>query len=635
MIVLAGLPLKLRARLTAALGQVELARNESDLFQALSHHPRALVLQEGLGSRPLLELLGEVRGLFGGPLLLIVRGAHSPQEMHALLGTGRVTQMFHHPAAPEDLLRSLTLEAGATSRAEEAGPPLESLSQLWHESLPLLREWLRRLEAAFEPQRSPEQLEQARQAAHYLAGNLGTFGLPQATLLAREAERLLERAVEGESFSRLRLEQVIANLQQLSQQAHPYRARRPRAIVVVSQASLLEEIDLEARLLHWEIEVCDDLRRLPERLAHESSRVVVLEAEAEACRRSPEQLDELLRDPYPKVVLTPPSGDGSIPESQPHCRYLALPQSGYQVMMAVLRSQLTPSLDNPPYILVLDDDRIARKVIEHALNQVDFHVETLESPLRLWEELERARPDLIMLDIELPNISGIELCRALRMDERYRAIPIMFLSSYADSRTVHRAYEAGADDYLFKPVVPHELRIRVSNRLERCQQLRRQEGAPAHGPARTYSSLDQLLLRAGREEVPLGLALIVPGCEAQALESLVRQLRSHLRGEDLVKYLSPTELLVAALAQDPEALSRRLGSLLPAGCPWGLAWLPQDGSELEKVIAVARQRVAGRSVAEAGQQGKHESTGLDRGAGPGGRRPADSPTPGVNGPDHA
>ena len=627
MIVLAGIPLRLRARLTAAVDGVEVARTEAELFAALSRHPRALVLQEGLGPSSLLELLSEVRRLFAGPLLLILCGSHPPRELKALLGSGRSTQIFHHPAAPEDLLRSLALEAGSVQCHSSEPPLLESLTQLWHESLPLFREWLSRLESALEPEE--QGFEEARQAAHYLMGNLGTFGLPQATLLAREAERILQQACAGGDFPRARLEQVIGALRQLSQQAHPYRARRPRAVLVLEQSRLLEDIDLEARLLEWEVEVCDDLGQLAEKLAHESTRVVVVEAQAATCRQHPELLAELLQDSYPKVVLVPFEQDGGVPVSLPSCRYLGMPSSGYQVMMAVLRSQLTPSLDNPPYILVVDDDRIAGSVIEHALSQVDFYVESLDSPIKLWEKLEESRPDLILLDIELPQISGIELCRALRMDDRYCSIPVMFVSSYADSRTVQRAYEAGADDYLFKPVVPQELRVRVSNRLERCQHLRRVPGF-----ARAYGSLHQLLLRSARKELPLAVAVIAPGVAPHDLDPFLRQLRSQLRGEDLVKFLTPTDILVVALSADQGGLERRLAEHVGQR-PWGLAWRPQDGGEFEALVEVARSRIACRSVAGAGQLDDHEGSRLDtaararrrgpaRGA-PGGFASADEP----------
>ena len=82
---------------------------------------------------------------------------------------------------------------------------------------------------------------------------------------------------------------------------------------------------------------------------------------------------------------------------------------------------------------------------------------TLEDPLRFWDVLEETSPDLVMLDVEMPHVSGIELCRVVRNDPRWAGMPVLFLTAYTDRDVVRRVFAAGADDYVSKPIVGPEL----------------------------------------------------------------------------------------------------------------------------------------------------------------------------------
>ena len=82
---------------------------------------------------------------------------------------------------------------------------------------------------------------------------------------------------------------------------------------------------------------------------------------------------------------------------------------------------------------------------------------TLAEPLRFWEVLEKTSPNLLVLDVEMDELSGIELCSVVRNDPRWRDIPILFLTRHSDADTLQKVFAAGADDYVLKPVVGPEL----------------------------------------------------------------------------------------------------------------------------------------------------------------------------------
>lgn len=588
-IVLAGLPLKLRARIAGQLPQASvLAISDPEALKERMADPEvmALVLHHSLAGHSLLDTLAQIRSRFHGLLLLILHDPHSALELQTMVRSEQVQQIFYEPAPVDEVVKQLALELGLRVRSEEPGRP-GALDQVWQESLPAVREWMARLEEALAP--TSCDLAEARRAAHYLAGNLGSFGFPQGTLLAREAEQLLDQAMESSTrLNRDRLERVLEALWQANRKQGPQPSLFPKVVVVCDSGAYLEQLDLEARLLQWQLEVCDDLSDLPRKLDQDQARVVLVDSQSAAARRDPKALEELLADPFPTVALASP--EGTLPPSSSSCRWLQHSVSPYVTMLAVLRTQLTPSLDNPPCILVVDDDRISLKVVEHSLTQVDFHVESLECPLAFWDRLEKVNPDLVILDIELPNISGIELCRAMRLDDRYARLPVMFLSSYADSRSVRKAFEAGADDYLYKPIYPDDLRTRVSNRLQRSQ-LRSTLPRPLMPVGRAYSSLDQLLLRSLRESVPLGLALASFQGSDRAWALTIQRLRSNLRGEDLVKPMSEDrEILIAMLTADSQGLLRRLATCLGSDCPFGVAWFPEEGHDLDCLLEKARER---------------------------------------------
>jgi DNA-binding response OmpR family regulator len=86
--------------------------------------------------------------------------------------------------------------------------------------------------------------------------------------------------------------------------------------------------------------------------------------------------------------------------------------------------------------------------------------------------LEQTVPDLVILDVEMPELSGIDLCQVVRNDPRWSELPVLFLSAHTDAKTVHQVFTVGADDYVNKPIVGPELVARVLNRLDRAQILR-------------------------------------------------------------------------------------------------------------------------------------------------------------------
>lgn len=119
------------------------------------------------------------------------------------------------------------------------------------------------------------------------------------------------------------------------------------------------------------------------------------------------------------------------------------------------------------YILAVDDDPEVLATLGRVLEREAFEVGLAKSGLEALPMIERRAPDLLILDIVMPGMDGISLCRQLRRDPRFTALPILFLTAKGSTDDIVDGLDAGADDYVIKPFELAELRARVGALLRR------------------------------------------------------------------------------------------------------------------------------------------------------------------------
>ena len=122
-------------------------------------------------------------------------------------------------------------------------------------------------------------------------------------------------------------------------------------------------------------------------------------------------------------------------------------------------------------IVGIDDDPIVLELLASALGAAGHRFVAVEDPVAFWAALEATQPDLVVLDVQMPEASGIELCRALRAHPRWRTLPVLFLTATTDAAQIAELFAAGGDDYVPKPVTGPELVGRVDGRLDRMRGL--------------------------------------------------------------------------------------------------------------------------------------------------------------------
>jgi two-component system phosphate regulon response regulator PhoB len=133
-----------------------------------------------------------------------------------------------------------------------------------------------------------------------------------------------------------------------------------------------------------------------------------------------------------------------------------------------------------PRILAVDDEPDLLELVRMGLDTAGYEVETAETGARALERLRASPPDLLLLDLMLPDLSGIELCKRIRSDARLGDLPVIMLTAKGEEVDRVVGFELGADDYVTKPFSPRELALRVRAVLSR----RRVDPAPTAAPLR-------------------------------------------------------------------------------------------------------------------------------------------------------
>lgn len=169
-------------------------------------------------------------------------------------------------------------------------------------------------------------------------------------------------------------------------------------------------------------------------------------------------------------------------------------------------------------ILIVDDEKHILELVKFNLEKEGYRVISAQNGLQAFETAKAEKPDLILLDVMLPEIDGFEVCRMIQRDSEIGEIPIIMLTARSEEIDKILGLEIGADDYITKPFSPRELLARVKAMLRRVQKTQ----SPVD-EARDVISIDGLVIDSERFEVLLdGNRLDLTPKEFELLKFLVR-----------------------------------------------------------------------------------------------------------------
>ncbi len=287
-------------------------------------------------------------------------------------------------------------------------------------------------------------------------------------------------------------------------------------------------------------------------------------------------------------------------------------------------------------ILVVDDEPMVSRGLTTLLGKRGMTVTAVNDPLRFWTVLDETKPNLILLDLEMPKISGTELCRVVRSDPRWSELPVIFLSGHTDQASVQRVFAAGADDYVGKPFVPAELMMRIENRLTGVKARRAPvETDPLTGlpiAHKATEQIDRFLRLARRKSDPYSIAVLQVDAFASlantfgrgtgdvVLRAIGELLPKSFRAEDVVGWWGGPDFTVGMYGSTKEHAAIKLtqvcskianqsflsedGQRVHVACSGGVAQYQSDGDTvavlrdqalkaLEQVRAIGGVRTSG------------------------------------------
>jgi two-component system phosphate regulon response regulator PhoB len=154
-------------------------------------------------------------------------------------------------------------------------------------------------------------------------------------------------------------------------------------------------------------------------------------------------------------------------------------------------------------ILVVEDDRDIAELIEYNLRQEKYATEVVTTGTQAVNRALRTQPDVIILDLMLPEMDGLEVCRILKSDQRTKHIPVLMLTAKGSEVDRIVGFEVGAEDYLTKPFSPRELALRIKAIVRRVKASDVKEEKPtlSFGTIRVDPSRFQVTV--GKEEIKL------------------------------------------------------------------------------------------------------------------------------------
>lgn len=482
-VLIAGLPASLSTWLARRLdASVEVAFDGDGAVETARTGKWSLLILDldvpGLPAETVIQRLRERPDTSAIPVILAAEppDERSPDRLERLVRQHGVERVLMHPVDRGELARQAAdlmhrpLQPLVAEKKQAMGSMLDAI---WNRSLSQIQERVDTVERALAAARAGGLDDLLRREgvaeAHRLAGIMGTLGAGEGSRLAREAELALEAGAEAAARLQGVAEALRAEVEARTSAASggaPTGGEVSRDLIVVvgGERPWADELGRAAAAQGLRV------RHVPE-----PSQAADYGIPAAALADLGEQDGDVLATLaglLPDSALAVMAGRDSLLDRvqalQSGARtFIQKPVSPAAALEAVQRALATAGRAVP--VLAIDDDPQVLDALRLLLTPdgVELHGET--DPLRFWSTLQRVQPELLVLDVDMPQLNGIELCRVVRADPRWARLPVVFLTARADRDTLMRVFAAGADDYLTKPIVGPELSVRIRARLERAR----------------------------------------------------------------------------------------------------------------------------------------------------------------------
>ncbi len=358
----------------------------------------------------------------------------------------------------------------------------QKLEKMWLKYQGKMAERMKVLQTAIatvrEAQLSAELHHDAERAAHKLAGVLGMFSRETGTEIAREIETLLQDNPQLDERQQARLISLVTDLDSLlalDETLVADNTSEANLLLVSAEGQLFPELKQLGKTQGMACQQVNDITQAQTWLQTNSPYLVVIDTAVASPEAEYLSLIRELSKRTPAVSTLVLSDTSNLSQRVTTARagassFLVKPVTP-GIIWQTINQLLTQTQSTIASVLIVDDDEVFLAAMRSLLQPWGIKVSVLEEPLRFWDVLQVTQPDLVILDVEMPEINGIELCQALRSDPDGQELPVLFLTAKQDAKTIQQVFAVGGDDYISKPVVGAELIARINNRLDRSRLL--------------------------------------------------------------------------------------------------------------------------------------------------------------------
>jgi DNA-binding response OmpR family regulator len=235
---------------------------------------------------------------------------------------------------------------------------------------------------------------------------------------------------------------------------------------------LAERIRIEAIAWGLRIEMATDLSVARKMIAQNPPNIILLDLTFPSVSTEDGiTLLKELRPMIPQIPVITLTGRQSLSDrvtvaSLGVKRFLQKPLPAYEILKAITEVLSQSRSVQGNRVLIVDDDPTLLISVSSLLEAKGLSVTTLQNSEQFWDVLLDCRPDLLILDWEISGFTGLDLCQAVRTDQRWCHLPIIFFSVHTEESSIMQAFAVGASDYLSKATAPETLITQVLRRLQ-------------------------------------------------------------------------------------------------------------------------------------------------------------------------
>ncbi|MGQ3890107.1 diguanylate cyclase [Legionella sp. CNM-1927-20] len=362
------------------------------------------------------------------------------------------------------------LKALLTAYSRNLPNKIEQIEQAWQEQI-----------AAF----NQEKFKDFHRDVHSLCGSAGTYGYTELGKAARELEVFLKNVLDNQSLSaeeQQTISQLLIKLKETltlpaPKEINPFisktKAIENKIIYILERdPSLAKELKEGLSQAGYFAEGLLDLNQLEAQVKKNHPIALLVDTDYLMTDNNQRLLTDIFKEQNAPINLF-----CIVPNSELLPRLIAV-RAGCSAffqkpvdifyLVQMINQKCYFATDIPFRILIVDDSESLGEYYSLILKQAGMIAQAISNPMDIFKHLESFRPDLILMDIYMPECTGLELSSVLRQENKYNKIPIIFLSTEHNKRKQLNALSVGGDDFLTKPISPAHLVSAVRTRSQRA-----------------------------------------------------------------------------------------------------------------------------------------------------------------------